>query len=193
MPSLLIGLGAKLPMDISQESLSAIAFARPEIEADRKPASGLRVRLFDEGDIPAVRDIMIQHHATTVFRNQPFSDWKLKKHFQTILSRPPRMVCIVAESGGVPSGVAWATADSYMLSDGPLFANVQVIAVDLKLGPIRRAKIFLALVAGLRDWARSMGASHSFVHVTTGSKLRATDRLMQAAGARPVGGAYVVP
>jgi len=180
-------------MDISQESLSASASAHREIQPDRKPVSGLRVRLFDEGDIPTVRDIMIQHHATTVFRNQPFSDWKLKKHFQTILSRPPRMVCIVVEWGGVATGVAWATADSYMLSDGPLFANVQVIAVDLKLGPTRRAKIFLALVAGLREWAGSMGASHSFVHVTTGSKLRATDRLMQAAGARPVGGAYVVP
>jgi hypothetical protein len=78
-----------------------------------------------------------------------------------------------------------------MLSDGPLFANVQVIAVDLRLDPTPR-QIFLALVAGLRDWAQSMGASHSFVPVTTGSKLRATDRLMQAAGARPVGGAYIV-
>lgn len=180
-------------MDISQESLSAIAFARPEIEVDRKSASGLRVRLFGEGDVPAVRDIMIQHHATTVFRNQPFSDWKLKKHFQTILSRPPRMVCIVAEWGGVPSGVAWATADSYMLSDGPLFANVQVIAVNLKLSATRRAKIFLALSAGIRQWAETMGASHSFVHVTTGSNLKATDRLLRAAGAHPIGGAYIIP
>ncbi|MEN3150174.1 hypothetical protein ABCW43_22995 [Neorhizobium sp. IRAMC:178] len=179
-------------MDISQESLSASASARPEIEADRKSASGLRVRLFDEGDIPAVRDIMIQHHATTVFRNQPFSDRKLKKHFQTILSRPPRMVGIVAEWGGMPSGVAWATADSYMLSDGPLFANVHVIAVDLKLGPVRRAKVFLALVAAVRQWAATLNASHSFIHVTTGSHTKATDRLMKAAGARVVGGAYIV-
>ncbi|CDN51232.1 Hypothetical protein RG540_PA05560 (plasmid) [Neorhizobium galegae bv. orientalis str. HAMBI 540] len=166
--------------------------ARAEIEVDRKSFSGLRVRLFDEGDIPAVRDIMIQHHATTVFRNQAFSDWKLKKHFQTILSRPPRMVGIVAEWGGTPSGVAWATADSYMLSDGPLFANVQVIAVDLTLGPTRRAKIFLALVAAVRQWAVSLNASHSFIHVTTGSNIKATDRLMKAAGGRFVGGAYVV-
>jgi hypothetical protein len=52
-------------------------------------------------------------------------------------------------------------------------------------------------VAGIRRkrskaGAASMNASHSFIHVTTGSNLAATDRLMKAAGARNVGGAYVV-
>jgi hypothetical protein len=80
-----------------------------------------------------------------------------------------------------------------MLSDGPLFVTVQLIAVELeKIGPVRRAKSFLALVSGIRQWARTMNATHSFIHVTTGSNLRATDRLMKAAGAKCVGGAYVV-
>ncbi|CAN7557446.1 hypothetical protein [Neorhizobium sp. LjRoot104] len=77
-----------------------------------------------------------------------------------------------------------------MLSDGPLSANVHVIAVDLTPGPVRRAKVFLALVAAVRQWAVSLNASHSFIHVTTGSNIKATDRLMKAAGARFVGGAY---
>jgi len=98
----------------------------------------------------------------------------------------------LAEWGGVAKGVAWATADSYMLSDGPLFANVHVIAVDLKLRPVRRAKIFLALVAAIRQWAVSLNSSHSFIHVTTGANIKATDRLMKAAGARFVGGAYAL-
>jgi len=99
---------------------------------------------------------------------------------------------VLAEWGGVAKGVAWATADSYMLSDGPLFANVHVIAVDLKLRPVRRAKIFLALVAAIRQWAVSLNSSHSFIHVTTGANIKATDRLMKAAGARFVGGAYAL-
>ncbi|MEP2707917.1 MAG: hypothetical protein ABJQ71_01075 [Roseibium sp.] len=79
---------------------------RPEDEPVNQIVSkGMRVRLFENHDIPAVRRIMRQHHSTTVFRNQQFSDWKLDKHFQNILSRPPRMACIVAEWQGEPIGV----------------------------------------------------------------------------------------
>jgi hypothetical protein len=164
----------------------------PTPQANARKGNSLKVRVFEESDIPRVREIMVQHHATTVFRDQRFSDWKLNRHFETILSRPPGMICITAELGGAAAGVAWAAADSYMLSDGPLFITVHVIAVDLALGPVRRAKIFLSLIGGIRQWAASLNASHSFIHVTTGSSIKATDRLMKAAGAAFVGGAYVV-
>lgn len=161
--------------------------------SERSPeANGLRVRLLEARDRESIGRILRQHHATTVFRNQPFSDWKLDRHFQLIMSRPPRMACLVAVWNGEVLGVAWASADSYMLSDGPLFSTVEVIAVDLERPPLRRAKVFLSLVAGLKQWAASMGASHTFVHVTTGSNIKATDRLMRASGARFIGGAYVV-
>lgn len=153
---------------------------------------GLRVRLLESRDRESIGRILKQHHATTVFRNQPFSDWKLDRHFQLILSRPPRMACLVAVWNGEVLGVAWASADSYMLSDGPLFSTVEVIAVDLERPPLRRAKVFLGLVAGLKQWAASMGASHTFVHVTTGSNIKATDHLMRASGAKVIGGAYSI-
>lgn len=79
-----------------------------------------------------------------------------------------------------------------MLTDGPLCVTVHVIAVDLTVTPVRRAKVFLALVAAVRQWAATLNASHSFIHVTTGSNIKATDRPMKAAGAEFVGGAYVV-
>lgn len=153
---------------------------------------GLKVRLLEKSDTAAVREIMKQHHASTVFRDQEFSDWKLTEHFNLILSRPPRMVCPVATLDGKLVGVTWAIADSYMLSDGPMFVTVQVIAVDLSLPPVRRAKVFLALVAAIRKWAASLNASHSFIHVTTGSRIEATDRLMRAAGAKFIGGTYAL-
>jgi hypothetical protein len=139
------------------------------------------------------RALLRQHHANTVFCGQPFSDWKFDRNMSQVLSRLPRMAGIVAECGGRVIGLDWAVADSYMLSDGPLFVTVQLIAVELeKIGPVRRAKTFLALVSGIRQWAHSMNATHSFIHGTTGSSLKATDRLMKAAGAQCVGGAYVV-
>jgi hypothetical protein len=153
---------------------------------------GLRVRLLESRDRESIGRILRQHHATTVFRNQPFSDQKFDRHFQFVLSRPPRMAGLVAVWNGEVLGVAWASADSSMLSDGPIFSTVEVIAVDLERPPLRRAKVFLALVAGLKQWAASMGASHTFVHVTTGSNIKATDRLMRASGAQLIGGVYVV-
>ncbi|WP_255394402.1 hypothetical protein [Neorhizobium galegae] len=51
---------------------------------------GLRVRLLEQRDAEAVRDILNQHHATTAFRDQPFSDWTVNEHFKRVLSRPPR-------------------------------------------------------------------------------------------------------
>lgn len=68
---------------------------------------GLKVRLLEKDDTLAVREIMKQHRASTVFRDQEFSDWKLNEHFNLILSRPPRMVCPVATLDGKPVGVTW--------------------------------------------------------------------------------------
>jgi hypothetical protein len=140
-----------------------------------------------------VLSMPFQHHANTVFRGKPFSNRKFDRNISQVLSRRPRMAGIVGECQSRVIGLARAVADSYMLSDGPLFVTVQLIAVELeKIGPVRRAKAFLALVSGIRQWARSMNATHSFLHVTMGLNLKATDRLMKAAGAKSVGGAYVV-
>jgi hypothetical protein len=154
-------------------------------------------KLVEPRDRAALHNLLVQHHANTEFRAQPFSPWKFNQNFDHVVSRPPRNVGMVVELGNAVIGVAWASADSYMLSDGPLFCTVQLIAVELeaigqKFNFFRRAKAFLALVAGIRQWAASMNTSHSFIHVTTGSNLAATDRLMKAARARTVGGAYVV-
>ncbi|WP_394688584.1 hypothetical protein [Hoeflea sp.] len=99
---------------------------------------------------------------------------------------------IIAEHNGAPVGIAWATADEYLLSDGPRFVTVHLIAVDLSLRPFRRAKAFLTLVAAVRQWAASQQASPVCFHVMTGTRLASTDRLMKAAGAQCVGGSYVV-
>lgn len=66
------------------------------------------------------------------------------------------------------------------------------MAADVAQKPLRRAKAFLSLVGGLKKWAASLNAGPMFIHVTTGSNLKSTDRLMKAAGEQLVGGAYVV-
>lgn len=89
-------------------------------------------------------------------------------------------------------GVVRPNADSYMMGDEPLCSTVEVIAINLERPPLRRARVFLALIAGLKQWTASMGASHTFVHVTTGSNLKATDRLVRGARATILGGDYFI-
>lgn len=153
--------------------------------------AGLRVRLLEARDRDSACRILKLQHARTVFRNQPFSDRKFERFFDVILSRPSNRICLVADWNGEVVGGAWASADGYILSDGPPFSTVDGIAVDPDCLPLRRAKAFIALIAGLKQWAASIGASHTFVHVNTGSSIKATDRLMRASGAKFIGGAYV--
>ena len=83
-------------------------------------------------------------------------------------------------------------AGEYLLSEGMVCTTVHAIAVDtLRLSPLRRAKTFLRLIKGLRRWSKTRNSKHLLVHVTTGQKLTATDRLLRAAGMRMVGGGYV--
>ena len=152
------------------------------------PRRGFQARLAERRDREPARAILKQLHARIVFRAQVFADGKVDRMFDRVLARQPGMVGIVAEHDGAPVGIAWATADEYLLSDGPLFVTVHVVAIDLTLNPFRRAKAFLTLVTAIRQWAAAQGASPVFFHVMTGVNLAGTDRLMRASGAQCVGG-----
>tara|TARA_R110002020_G_scaffold278506_6_gene493952 strand:+ start:3738 stop:4322 length:585 start_codon:yes stop_codon:yes gene_type:complete len=168
----------------------------PAIAADAPspytPRRGFQARLAESRDREVAREILKQLHAKTVFRAQVFADGKVDRMIDRVLARQPGMVGIVAEHDGAPVGIAWATADEYLLSEGTRFVTVHVVAVDLTLNPFRRAKAFLTLVTAIRQWAAAQGASPVFFHVMTGANLAATDRLMRAAGAQIVGGQYVI-
>ena len=185
----------------NQDNASILQDHGPVKETAGSPSAGpgtrarktFKVRPMEECDREAIRAVLRAEHAHTVFRNQPFSDWKYDRHVNTVLSRPPRMICLVVERNDAALGVAWASADSYMLSDGPIFVTVTGIAVEMeKLGAVSRAKAFVALIRGIKHWANSLNATHAFIHVTTGSNLKATDKLIRAAGGNLVGGAYLV-
>lgn len=159
---------------------------------NKNEAAGLNVRPINSGDAEPIRKLVKQHHSRTTFKDQEFSDRKFSEHLKLILSRPPEMFCPVALLGTRPVGVAWVVVGQYMLTDGPLFATVNLVAVDIALSPVRRAKVFLALMSAVRLWSRQMKATQVFVHVTTGTSLQSTDRLMKASNARFIGGSYVL-
>lgn len=104
-------------------------------------ANGISVRLFERADIPKARAIMHQHHENTVFRDQPFSDRKLDRHFEQILSRPPRMLGITAEWEGEPAGLKGVAADLYGFTDDGIVVAAHLGLPDRDLTPVGRVKI----------------------------------------------------
>lgn len=162
--------------------------------ASSRPTSqrrGFQARLVEDRDREAVRGILRDLHGISVFRAQAFSDRKMDKMFDRVAARPPEMAGIVAEHNGTVVGVAWAMVSDYLLTDSSPFVTVHLIAVNRKMGSVRRAKAFLTLVAAIRQWAAAQQASPVFFHVMTGANLSGTDRLMRATGVRCVGGSYV--
>lgn len=155
--------------------------------------SHLLIRRGEPADREQVRALMRQQHANTVFREQPFSDRKFDAQFEYLAGHPENVLALVAVYRGNIVGAAWAQCDHYMLSDGPPFVAVQLISVEQEaLNPVGRTKVFLGLIAAVRQWKTDKGASHVQVHVTTGTNMAATDRLLRAVGAECVGGSYVV-
>ena len=71
--------------------------------------------------------------------------------------------------------------------------NVKAADIDNdNLMPPSIVKTYLRLIKGAKKWAETRGSEMVLVSVTTGMKLRETDQLLRLAGAKCVGGGYVV-
>lgn len=176
---------------MNQQLTSRDDASAPKIYTD-SPESRLRVRLFLAQDVARAKTLVEQHHESTIFRGEKLSEDKLEKHINQILSLPSNMVGISAEWNGDVVGLAWASSSEYLLTNDSCIVSVNLVAVDLNLKPLRRAKIFLALISAIRHWATSKKAARVFLHVTTGYRLKQTDRLVRACGGTCIGGSYVI-
>ena len=140
---------------------------------------GIKIRFVEEQDREDCRKIALQIHAVSPFRNQRFSEQKYADNFSLVLSRPQGVIGIVAEWNDTVIGFSWMKADNFLYTEGPPFVAVQIIAVNLDdISSSRRAKCFLALVAGIKGWVAQTGSTHAFINVTTGYKLESTHRLL---------------
>jgi hypothetical protein len=160
---------------------------------DTLPADALIIRTPIAEDREPARVLCRSMHARTIFADIAFSDAKFNRGADRVLSgEAPHTIALVAELNSRLVGAAWATAGEYFIGEGEVLATVHFIAVDTDFcGRLLSAKVFLRLVAGIRAWAKTRGASRLLIHVTTGEELAATDRLLKAAGMNLIGGAYV--
>ncbi len=154
--------------------------------------SAVCVRLPEESDWPDLRQLVRRQHQRTIFADIPFSEAKLEALVQKARHPMPNQCLIVAEARGQIVGAAWCSAGEYLIGEGTLMTTVHLLAVDTeRCGSYLSAKVFLRLLQGVRLWSDSIKATHVLVHVTTGTAIKATDRLMRATGAKFIGGGYV--
>jgi len=171
--------------------LDTVQRAAPEGNVQRKPA--VRLRPAERGDIEPVRTILRDLHERTMFANHSFSDARYDRHVEAFFGGRSNQECIVAERNGRVVGMAWFSIGPYMLCDDLKLTTVHVIAIDrARAGPFIAAKAFARLVEGIRRWSVARGGDHVLIHVTTGSEIASTQRLMRAVGAELVGGSFVI-
>lgn len=193
----LVGVNQTKPEDASAQAIGKSSNVTKNTAASSAtPAdkSGkILIRFVEARDKEAARNLLKQLHVNSIFAEHAFSDKKFDQHAKKIFSRPKNMACLVAELDGAIVGLIWASAGSYSLSQDLVLATCHVIAIDtVRLGSVRRAKCFLRLIKAVQKWSKTCGAKQVLVHVTTGTSLTATDRLLRRSGAKIIGGGYVV-
>ena len=190
-------------MELNETGFSGAGFSSCEpgdtVPAAVKPAlkkpkkSLVQIRLPQEGDWEAIRRIVRQNHARTVFSNIAFSERKYDALEKAARSPAAHQCLIVAEVRGAAAGVAWFSAGEYILGDDGVMTTTHLLAIDTETcGAYTSAKVFMRLVRGIVAWSQSIGSGEVLLHVTTGQHARSADRLLHAGGAQCLGGTYIV-
>lgn len=185
---------------VKPKASASIQYVSPETKADaaQQDLTGkIIIRVIKPEDKEPARALLKAHHSSTIYSEYPFSDDKFDVHAEKIYSYPENMVCFVAElindDGNDIVGLLWASAGSYALSDALIFSTCHVVAIHpKKLGKLKKVKTFMRLIKAVKTWSDTRGANQVLVHVTTGTNIAVTDRLLRRSGARCVGGGYVV-
>ncbi len=125
-------------------------------------ANHLQIRHSVKADREGGRALLRQHYANSVFRAQPFADWKFDAQFDHSVKHPKNTLGLLAEHRGRIVGAVWAVCDQYVLSDDPPLVSVQLIAFEQQaINGIGRTKTFLGLIKAIRQWTTAVSASHA--------------------------------
>ena len=169
--------------ELDPPALGACPAAKPDII----------IRLPQKGDWRALEALLRKQHARTVFADIPISDRKLAMFEGDARNPQPHQCLLVAECQARVVGLTWVTAGDYVLGEGCSMTTVHLLAVDTDhCGPFRSAKVFIKLLRGITAWSKTRGARQILIHVTTGTAIKQTDRLLRAGGGVCLGGSYVV-
>lgn len=153
----------------------------------------IMVRPLSTSDKEACRRLLRHYHNGSSLAQFKFSDKKFEIHFSKAISPAAHFICLLAEHNDRIVGLMYITAGSYALSDEITLATSHIIAIERDvLGPVQRARTMIKLVRAAKKWSDTIGCHQLLIHVTAGTNLKATDRLLRKIGSNFTGGAYVL-
>ncbi len=184
-------VGGKFKVSYPQlKSLSDISGNRDKFNLST--VNGVTIREITFDDIGKCLSLVKRHHNTTYLSEFNFSEVKCLKQLRRVLANLDNELCLVAEKSGDVVGLVWVTLGGYYLSDEVVFANCQLVTVEHDaLGKIARIRTFSRLIRAANHWSKKRGANQFLIHVTTGVRLKATDKMILALGGKRIGGGYV--
>ncbi|MEP4111846.1 MAG: GNAT family N-acetyltransferase, partial [Sneathiella sp.] len=112
---------------------------------------------------------------------------KRKKVYEEWLENKKKYVILIAEQEGEAIGFLTAWAGRHYLSKTDVAATVTAFFV---LPEKRGGFAALKLIDGFRQWAKNRDAKSIHIHVTSGIRIRETDRFLRKIGFRSMGGNY---
>ena len=134
------------------------------------------IRPATHDDVPRLVELGAIMHATTSFRDQPYSSERTGDFLKGLIDGAG--VMFAAEvSGQVVGGLAGAVGQQWFNND--LIAYEYCVFIE----PTRRQGIIATrMILAFQEWARIKGAKQIVMGVTTGVNIEGTTRLYQSLG-----------
>jgi len=150
-------------------------------------------RLVQPKDKQAVSALAKADHEESFFSYIEFSEIKFNTLFDKAVESPHFCFGAVAESRGALQGFAYATLGEYFIGDEARIVSVHVLFVKASIrDSLAGGKIAIRLLKSLQYWGRERQANAVMMHVTSGVKVKATDRFLRKLGMQTLGGNYIL-
>lgn len=156
------------------------------VSSDRH--SGMRVRLADPSDIPALLVLGRAMHAESRYGIYPFDEARAVAAARRALAEPGRHAVLVAERAGAMIGYCHVAASEFLFS-AEMGSTLQLLYV---LPDKRGSLAAVKLLHAARRWARLAGAREILFGASSGVAIARTDRMMRRLGFTVVGGNYML-
>jgi len=142
-----------------------------------------------EEDVEAFLEMASLAHEESRYRDFPYDSFSRKDLWrERLLGKKTNFVALLAEFHKKPVGVLVAMLGKYLYSDDPATQ-----CHSFYVRPENRSGVSaIKLLHAYRRWAEAQGAIAMSVHVTSGIRIKTTDKLLRRLGFEQTGGNYEI-
>ena len=145
----------------------------------------------DTSHIADIIDLARIAHDESRFAHIPFAPDKVRKSVLDALDTPRQKGVFLARRSETPVGFAGCSVGEYQIGTDVLIATIHNLNVRKEVrSMLNGGKVALGLFKGMETWARARNAHELLFHVTSGTDLPRTHKLVKRTGYTLIGGNY---